>query len=192
VDAMAASLGAARADLYPKLVLSVSGGFGTVATGGYAALAEGVYALGSGITAPIFNAGRIRAQITAADTRLEQAAAHYEKTFLTALEDAENAYVQHRAMTTRRDQLLRAEATAEQSRVESDALFRQGATDLLGVIDAQRTKLQISDQRVMAETELAVAMVSLYRAIGGGWSEDPVPTEARGVNASLVFRRWQD
>jgi NodT family efflux transporter outer membrane factor (OMF) lipoprotein len=183
VDAMAASLGAARADLYPRLVLSVSGGFGTVATGGYAALAEGVYALGSGLTAPIYNAGRIRAHIAAADARLEQAAIDYEKTFLTALEDVENAYVQHRAMSARRDQLLRAEATAEQSRAEADALFRQGATDLLGVLDAQRTHLRISDQRIGAETEMAVAMVSLYRAIGGGWSEEPIVAES----SNLIF-----
>lgn len=172
VDAAAASLGAARADLYPKLILSVSGGYGTVAAGGYPALAEGVYALGSGISGPIFNAGRIQAQITAGDARLDQAAANYEKTFLAALEDVENAYVQHRSMTARRDRLLQAEASAEQSRREADSLFRQGATSLLGVIDVQRSKLQISDQRISAETAMAVAMVSLYRAFGGGWSEE--------------------
>lgn len=185
VDTAAASLGSARADLYPKLVLSVSGGFGTLATGGYAALAEGVYALGSGISAPIFNAGRIRAQIAAADARLDQAAANYEKTFLTALEDVENAYVQHRSMTDRHDRLVQAESAAEKSRSEADALFRQGATDLLGVLDAQRTRLQISDQRISAETEIAVAMVSLYRAFGGGWSEEPIVAES----SNLIFHK---
>ncbi|WP_045226283.1 efflux transporter outer membrane subunit [Methyloterricola oryzae] len=182
VDAAAADLGAARADLYPKLVLSVSGGFGTLATGGYAALAEGVYALGSGISAPIFNAGRIRAQITAADARLEQTAVDYEKTFLTALEDAENAYVQHRSINARRNRLIQAEATAELSRREAGTLFRQGATDLLGVLDAERSKLQISDQRIGAETGIAVALVSLYRAFGGGWSEDLRHKEVANVD----------
>lgn len=182
VDAAAARLGAARADLYPKLTLAVSGGYGTLATGGYSALAEGVYALGSGISAPIFNAGRIRAQIAAADARLDQAAANYEKTFLRALEDVENAYVQHRSMTDRHDRLLQAETAAGKSRSEADALFRQGATDLLGVLDAQRSKLQISDQRISAETEMAVATVSLYRAFGGGWSEDFVPKEVANAD----------
>lgn len=74
VSAAAASLGAARADLLPKFVLSASGGFGALALSGFASLAEGVYTLGSGLTAPIFNAGRIRAHITAADARLDQAA----------------------------------------------------------------------------------------------------------------------
>lgn len=181
VDAAAASLGAARADLYPKLVLSVSGGYGTVAAGGYPALAEGVYALGSGISAPIFNGGRIRAHIAAADARLDQAAANYERTFLAALEDVENAYVRHRSMIAQRERLLQAEASAEQSRREADALFRQGATDLLGVLDAQRSKLQISEQRIGAATAIAVATVSLYRAFGGGWSEDPGPEEIEDV-----------
>lgn len=72
VSAMAASLGAARADLFPKLVLSASGGFGALAVGGFPSLAESVYALGSGLTAPILNAGRIQAHIAAADARLDQ------------------------------------------------------------------------------------------------------------------------
>jgi len=85
VSAMAAGLGAARADLFPKLVLSAGGGFGALAVGGFPSLAESVYALGSGLTAPIFNAGRIQAHITAADARLDQVAANYEKAFLLAL-----------------------------------------------------------------------------------------------------------
>ncbi len=93
----------------------------------------------------------------------------------------ENAYVQHRSMTARHDRLLQAETSAEQSRREADALFRQGATDLLGVLDAQRSKLQISDQRIGAETAMAVATVSLYRAFGGGWSEDPGPLEVADI-----------
>lgn len=172
VDAEAASLGAARADLYPRLVLSTSGGFGALAVGGYPSLAEGVYALGAGLSAPIFNAGRIKAQIAAADARLEQAAANYEKAFLTALEDVENAYVQHRSAATRRDDLRQAEAAAAQARGKADALFRRGAADLLTVLDADRTKLGISDARIRAETDIAVAAVSLYRAFGGGWQAD--------------------
>jgi outer membrane protein TolC len=172
VDAEAASLGAARADLYPRLVLSASGGFGALAVGGFPSLAEGVYALGSGLSAPVFNAGRIKARIAAADARLEQAAANYEKAFLTALEDVENAYVQHRSAAARTDDLRQAEAAAAQARGEADALFRRGAADLLAVLDADRSKLGISDARVRAETEIAVATVSLYRAFGGGWQPD--------------------
>lgn len=173
VIAAAAGLGAARADLFPKFVLSASGGVGALAVGGFPSLAESVYTLGSGLTAPIFNAGRIKAQITAADARLDHVAANYEKTFLLALEDTENAYVAHTAALERRDQLVRAETAAERSHAHAQAFYQRGAVDFLSVLDAQRTRLSTSDERTKAETAVRVALVSLYRAFGGGWSGEP-------------------
>ena len=173
VSVAAASLGAARANLLPKFVLSASGGFGALAVGGFPGLAEGVYALGAGLTAPIFNAGRIKAHITAADARLDHVAANYEKTFLLALEDTENAYVAHIAALERRDQLVRAETAAERSHTHAQAFYQRGAADFLSVLDAQRTRLSTSDERTKAETAVRVALVSIYRAFGGGWSVEP-------------------
>ena len=173
VTAAAAGLGAARADLFPKFVLLASGGFGALAVGGFPSLAESVYALGSGLTAPIFNAGRIKAHITAADARLDHVAANYEKTFLLALEDTENAYVAHTAALERRDQLTRAETAAERSHAHAHAFYQRGAVDFLSVLDAQRTRLSTSDERSKAETAVRVALVSIYRAFGGGWSGEP-------------------
>ncbi|WP_020483631.1 efflux transporter outer membrane subunit [Methylomonas sp. MK1] len=172
VSAAAASLGSAQADLYPKLVLSASGGVGALAVGGFPSLADSVYALGSGLSAPIFNAGRIRAHITAADARLEQVAANYEKTFLLALEDVENAFVAHRAATDSFGRLTEAEASAEKAYRLVDALYSRGAGNYLAVLDAQRGKLAAGDERAKAETAVGVAMVSLYRAFGGGWTVD--------------------
>ncbi|UVT18797.1 MAG: TolC family protein [Nitrospira sp.] len=171
VSAAAASLGAARANLLPKFVLSASGGFGALAVGGFPGLAEGVYALGAGLTAPIFNAGRIKAHITAADARLDHVAANYEKTFLLALEDTENAYVAHTAALERRDQLVLAETAAERSHTHAQAFYQRGAADFISVLDAQRTKLSTSDERTQAETAVRVSLVSIYRAFGGGWSD---------------------
>ncbi len=166
---MAAGLGAARADLFPKLVLSASGGFGALAVGGFPSLAESVYALGSGLSAPIFNAGRIQAHITAADARLDQVAANYEKTFLLALEDVENAFVAHAASMERRNRMIEAETAAEQAYRFANALYQRGANDYLSVLDAQRSKLAVADERAKAETAERVSIVSLYRAFGGGW-----------------------
>jgi NodT family efflux transporter outer membrane factor (OMF) lipoprotein len=169
VSAAAASLGSARADLYPKVVLSASGGVGALAVGGFPSLAESVYALGSGLSAPIFNAGRIRAHIAAADARLDQVATNYEKIFLLALEDVENAFVSHRSATDSFGQLIEAEASAEKAYRLVDALYQHGAGNYLAVLDAQRSKLAVSDERAKAETAVSVSMVSLYRAFGGGW-----------------------
>ncbi|MGZ5000485.1 MAG: efflux transporter outer membrane subunit [Methylomonas sp.] len=172
VSTMAASLGAARADLFPKLVLSASGGFGSLAASGLPSLAESVYTLGSGLSAPLFNAGRIRAHIAAADARLEQAATNYEKTFLLALEDVENAFVAHAAALEQSNRLMQAETAAEKSYRLANALYRQGANDYLSVLDAQRSKLVIADEHAKAETATRISLVSLYRAFGGGWASE--------------------
>ncbi|MGZ0077964.1 efflux transporter outer membrane subunit [Methylomonas sp. ZR1] len=186
VSAAAASLGSARADLYPKIVLSASGGLGAIAVGGFPSLADSVYALGSGLSAPIFNAGRIRAQITAADARLEQVAANYEKTFLLALEDVENAFVAHRSANDSLGKLTEAEASAEKAYRLVDTLYSRGAGNYLAVLDAQRSKLSVSDERAKAETAVGVAMVSLYRAFGGGWIVD---SSVSGIDNKLIVSR---
>jgi NodT family efflux transporter outer membrane factor (OMF) lipoprotein len=169
VSAMAASLGAARADLYPRVVLSASGGFGALAVGGFSNLSESVYTLGSGLTAPIFNAGRIEAQITAADARLAQVAANYEKTFLIALEDVENSFVAHTTSREQRDKFIQAQTSAEQAYRLANVLYQHGAGGYLSVLDAQHSKLAVADERLKSETAVRVSLVSMYRAFGGGW-----------------------
>jgi len=169
VTAAAASLGAARADLFPKLVLSASGGFGALAVGGFSSLAESVYTLGSGLTMPLFNAGRIRAHIAAVDARLDQSASHYEKAFLLALEDVENAFVAHATAQERKKQLADAEKSAQKAYQAADALYQRGVKDYLSLLDARRDTLIVGDERIKAETATCVSMVSLYRAFGGGW-----------------------
>lgn len=176
VRAAAASLGAARADLLPKFVLAASGGFGALSVGGFPSLADSVYTLGSGLTAPLFNAGRIRAHITAADARLTEVAANYEKTFLLALEDVENAYVAHSSSLVQRDRLAQAGTAAESAFRFAEGLYQRGAGDYLSVLDAQRSMLMVDDAQAKSETAIRVALVSLYRAFGGGWSIEPSAT----------------
>ncbi|MBC7837676.1 MAG: TolC family protein [Nitrospiraceae bacterium] len=105
--------------------------------------------------------------------RLDHVAANYEKTFLLALEDTENAYVAHTAALERRDQLIWAETAAKRSHTHAQAFYQRGAADFLSVLDAQRTRFSTSDERTKAETAVRVALVSLYRAFGGGWSGEP-------------------
>jgi NodT family efflux transporter outer membrane factor (OMF) lipoprotein len=182
VTAAAANLGAARADLFPKFVLSASGGFGALAVGGFSSLAESVYTLGSGLTMPLFNAGRIRAHIAAVNARLDQSALNYEKTFLLALEDVENAFAAHTTSRERKKQLSEAEKSAQKAYQSTDALYQRGVKDYLSLLDARRNKLTVGDERAKAETAMCVSMVSLYRAFGGGWDTD---TASRAENEGI-------
>lgn len=169
VTAAADNLGAAKANLFPRLVLSVNGGYGLLSAGGFPTLTDSIYTLGSGLTAPIFSAGRIQAQISIADAHLQQAAAQYEKTFLLAMEDVENAYVGYSTSQERLQQMQQAETAAEQAQSHSESLYKNGASDYLTTLDAALRKLLFKDEAIKAETALRVATVSLYRAFGGGW-----------------------
>ncbi len=175
VTAKAASLGAARTNLFPRLVLLATGGVGTIATGGFSSLSEGFYALGSGLTAPIFNAGRIRAHIAGVEAQLDESAMNYEKTFLIALEDVENAFVSHKSALERHEHLVQAETTAEKAHNVASALYHRGVNNYLSVLDTQLERLSISDEIVKAKTGVLISMVSLYRAFGGGWSDMAMP-----------------
>jgi outer membrane protein TolC len=176
VSTAAANLGVARAELFPKLVLSASGGFGALAVGGFSSLAESVYTLGSGLTAPIFNAGRIQAQITAADARLEQVAIHYEKTFLLALEDVENAFVAYQSSRDQHGPLLQAQLAAAQAVQSTQSLYQHGAGDYVTALEAQLNQLALNEAVLKSETAQRVALVSLYRAFGGGWETHEKPS----------------
>jgi NodT family efflux transporter outer membrane factor (OMF) lipoprotein len=188
VTAAAAYLGTARADLFPKLVLSASGGFGALAVGGFSSLAESVYTLGSGLTMPIFNAGRIRAHITAVDARLDQAALNYEKTFLLALEEVENAFVAHATSKERERQLSEAEKAAEKAYQSTEALYQRGVKDYLSLLDARRNKLTVGDESLKAKTAISVSMVSLYRAFGGGWDATTSASLAEDEGIKPIYR----
>jgi len=171
VTTAAAKSGSARADLFPKIQLSASAGFGAIAVAGFPSLAESVYTLGTGLTAPIFNAGRIQAYISAADSRLKQAAANYEKTFLLAVEDIENAYVAYTTAINQNNEFSKAEAAANNAYEQKNMHYKlTTAENLLSVLDAQKNGLALTYEKTNSDTAIYISLVSLYRAFGSGWS----------------------
>jgi NodT family efflux transporter outer membrane factor (OMF) lipoprotein len=162
------ALGEARSDLYPKFVLSASGGWERIALLGVPALNANIFALGVGMVQPIFNAGRIRAQIEGADARLAQAAGDYDRTLLKAIEEVENAFVAFDTAGRQQAELKLALEAAVRARGRAEALYRRGLVDYSAYLDTQRVALQSEDALIQATTRRAIALVALYRAFGGG------------------------
>ncbi|MGH7960750.1 MAG: TolC family protein, partial [Candidatus Binatia bacterium] len=129
VTAAAARLGSAKSDLFPKLFLSANVARTVFELGALPRVTGNVFALGLGLTAPIFNAGRIRAGINAEDARFAQAATLYDKTFLTALEEVENAFVAHTTARERKTELAEAKVAADRAYRTADAFYQRGLTD---------------------------------------------------------------
>jgi outer membrane protein TolC len=116
--------------------------------------------------------GSVRARLRAAEAGADGAAIQYEKAVLTALEDAENA-LQDYARRQERLRIVVEQATAarEAGRL-ADAGYREGATDFLTLLDAQRNQLAADDALADAEAAVNIAAVAVYKALGGAGSGD--------------------
>jgi NodT family efflux transporter outer membrane factor (OMF) lipoprotein len=168
VEAANFALAEARSDLFPKFALVASGGWERIALMGVPALSTNIFALGAGLVQPIFNAGRIRAQVDGADARLALATALYDRTLLSAIEEVENAFVAFDTAGRQQEKLRAARTAAERAEQRSSAFYRRGVVDYGAYLDTQRVALQTEDALIQATTRKAVALVALYRTFGGG------------------------
>jgi multidrug efflux system outer membrane protein len=178
VLAAAARAGVAAADLFPRLVLSGGVGLQSYSVGdvGNRGLR---FSLGLGVTLPFLEWNRIRQRILAADATAEIALAGYERTALLALEEAERAitsYLQERQRFGHLELAARAaRAAAEIARQR----FQFGADNFLTVLDAERVRLDAEDRLAQSRVEVTRQAASIFKALGGGWSEAERLTSAQ-------------
>jgi len=177
--AQTARLGEAEAARYPSFGLSGSIGLEALTLSTLGGGGSGLYSLVASLTAPVFDSGRIAANIETQDARLEQARLAYRATLLTAVEDVENALTAVANTAERREQLGRAAATARATLDLADQRYAGGLVDFLTVLDSQRTLQDLEDQQAVSTGELAQAQAQLYKALGGGWTPDTDPQTPR-------------
>jgi len=173
VAAETARVGVARADLFPKILLNGAAGRQAPGPSGLTLGVSNFFALGPAITLPIFTAGKIRANIEAQKQRLDQALTEYRSTVLRSLEETENSLVAYGREKERRARLMAAVEASRQATTLADELYTRGLADFLSVLDAQRQQLAAEDDLAQSETAVIADLVSLYKALGGGWEVLP-------------------
>jgi NodT family efflux transporter outer membrane factor (OMF) lipoprotein len=166
ITAAFARAGAARAELYPKLVITGLTGRQATDFGGLTIGAGNFFSVGPGITLPIFHAGRIRANIAAQDARLEQAVRRYESEVLAAFEETENAFVSRDRAELKRKELDTGVRAAIRSIELAQELYVRGLADFLTVLDAQRQRFLIERDLAASRTAVLRGSVALYKALG--------------------------
>ncbi|WP_344692569.1 efflux transporter outer membrane subunit [Sphingomonas cynarae] len=170
------SLDSARAAMLPGV--SLTGSAGVVLS---TALANpiGVFSVGGSILSPIFDAGRLRAQADAAAARRDAAAFAYRRTALTAFREVDDSL----AGVLRSGQ--QAIALAAQRAALAGALrnasnrYRAGYSSYIDQLDAQRGLLTAELTLIQAQADRLNAYVTLYQALGGGWSREDVAVTTR-------------
>jgi len=169
--AATARIGEQSAALYPGFSLSGSLGWKALtagALGGSDTLASSI--LGS-IAQTLFDGDRIHSTIRIQTAVQEQALAAYQKTVLTALEDVENALAAYADNRQRQTALRRAVQSARNAAQLARQRYESGLIDFQSVLDTERTRLSAEDGLAGAEAEGLTSLISLYKALGGGWSE---------------------
>jgi NodT family efflux transporter outer membrane factor (OMF) lipoprotein len=170
--AQTARIGVAESKRYPRF--SLSGSVGVEALAARDLLDEDSLSTGVGgiISWPVYKAGAIIRNIELQWEIREQTLIAYKKALLAALEDVENGLVAYASEKERRKSLLLAyeasEAAVEMSRVQ----YTSGLVDFTTVLASERTLLSIRDQLALSDAQIIKNLISLYKALGGGWEKE--------------------
>jgi multidrug efflux system outer membrane protein len=166
-----ASVVAARAAMLPAL--SLRAGAGWVAGRPAALFDNPLYNVGAGLTAPIFDGGRLAGLRDLARARRDELLAAYRAAIVSAFADAEGALNAVAAIDAQA--LAQREAVAQAKRAAdlAEARYRAGAETLLVSLDAQRTLYEAQDLEAQLQQGRLQARVALFRALGGGWGNGP-------------------
>lgn len=180
VAASAALLGEAKAARLPSFALTAQTGQQSEEVGDLVERKANLWSFGASMTIPLFTGGTLRENVRSAEAALTQARAGYEQTMLLSLEEVETALIRHAEAQKTLAALREAETQARKTFTLSTDLYVNGAGSFLNVLEAQRSKLIAQAQAVSAERQVALNLVGLYKALGGGWDADAAPTRSSG------------
>lgn len=173
-----ASIRAARAAFFPTIQLTAQGGWESLALG--TLFGPGSFFLQAAASAaqPIFNNGQLSGQLEQEKARYDELVATYRGTVIQAFTDVENALTAYR-FTTEQEALTRdAVAVAQRAADIARAQTLAGTSDIVQALQAQTTLYTDLDLLAQARFARFSALVSLYKALGGGWTRgDTVPPE---------------
>jgi multidrug efflux system outer membrane protein len=166
-----AIIGVARAAYFPQISLTGFFGFQSGALSNLFSDSTRVWQFAPQVTQPIFNAGRIKSGVRLAEAQQRLALIQYERTIQTAFREVSDALIEHqkvREVRAQREQLV----TTLQDRSRLSYLrYRGGVDTLLNALDADRDLFEAELGLAQTRRDELLALVLLYRALGGGWQQ---------------------
>ena len=169
-----ANLTAARAALYPSIQLTGQFGVQSLALSGLVNDPASTWNLLAGLTQPIFQGGRLRAQVDLSEAQQQELLVDYQRTLLQALEEADTTLGAVSRVRSRFILLDQANDEARRAFELAETRYRAGAITQQALLDTQRTWYQSQDTLVQQRSAWLQATVDLFRALGGGWQEAAV------------------
>lgn len=168
-----ADIGAARAAMFPSITLGLDGSLASTGFGD--AVGTGL-AVSSSLLAPIFEGGRLEAGVSQKTALREELVENYRKTVLVSFQEVEDSLAAVKASQQRETALQTAMNEARKFYELSRSRYDAGTIDFQTLMDAQRQLLQSEDAFAQSKNERLSAAVSLFKALGGGWSGQDAST----------------
>jgi outer membrane protein, multidrug efflux system len=169
VMAAQARVGMAQAAWFPNIALTASAGYASPELSDLFKWSSRAWVLGALAALPIFDGGRRKAGVQAADAELESAVAGYREQVLVAFKDVEDQLAALRLLTEQAEAQGRAVASASRTTSLSDTRYRAGYVSQLELLDAQRSELRNRREALQVRSARYQATVALVRALGGDW-----------------------
>jgi outer membrane protein, multidrug efflux system len=166
-----ANLDAARAAFLPQFSLAADAGYASTAIGTLIRGPNFIWDAGSNLVQTVFAGGKLIGQKRLAAATEQELIASYRSAVLNAYADVESALGQVSNNREAEGHLEREVDSAREAFAIAQLQYRQGATDLLIVLQAQQTLFNATDQLAQIKLARLQAAVHLYEALGGGWTE---------------------
>jgi outer membrane protein, multidrug efflux system len=168
--AATARIGVAKANYFPRVLLTAAGGAGGVRIDGSWFGPQGILAVAPQLTLPIFNMGRVGAGVDSAEAQAQEALIRYEQTIQQAFREVADALVEHsKRRESRIQQALLVDSLLDAARL-AGIRYRGGVTSYLEVLDTERQLFDAELNLAQSQRDELLALVRLYRALGGGWT----------------------
>jgi len=169
LHAATARTGVAVAQFYPDVTLTGHVGPEGLRFPDAFSLPNIMLTVGPQIDVPLFEGGRLRAMLRLRKSEQREAATNYQRVVLQAWQDVDNALTAYAQAQKQREQTVHVLAESKKALDAARQQFQQGQIDFLNVLTAQNEVLQAQDALSQSDTDIADDLVSLYRALGGGW-----------------------
>ena len=165
-----ARVGIQQAAMYPAISISAEAGLNSLTSSSWFSIPASLFGtLAGGITQPIFNKGRLKAQYEQAKIEREKEVIRFRQAVLDGYAQVSNALKNKEEIEKQFIFAISREKALEEGIVSTQLLFRAGTVTYLDIITVQSAYSQSSLQRVQLYTDKALADIELYYALGGGW-----------------------
>lgn len=171
VNAQAALLGASKSDWLPKVFLKGSFGYAARDLKDLGKSKSMTYEIAPSMSWTLFSGGQLVNATRLAKAQLDEAINQFNQTVLTAVQETDNAMNAYRNSIKQIVALREVRNQGIETLNLSLELYKQGLSPFQNVLDAQRSLLSYENQLVQAEGSSLLQLISLYKALGGGWRE---------------------